>query len=62
MNDFKKFYNEKESEYIENFLSDITKSTSSELLFLKNFYNYYFEFIYREYMYSPSPNVRFFNK
>ena len=55
--DFKKFYNEREPEYIENFISDFTVSTSADIYFLKNFYSFYFEYFYQELAYSPNPNV-----
>lgn len=56
-NDFKKFYNERNAEYIENLLIDFTKGNCSEYLYLKNFYDYYFEYIYHETSHSSSPNV-----
>ena len=52
----KNFY-ERESEYVENFLSDFTNCLRSEFSFLQNFYNYYFEYIFNNLSYSPNPNV-----
>lgn len=56
--DFKKFYNERDTEYVENFLNDFTKCTYSEYSNFKNIYDFYFDFIYHVLSYSPNPNVK----